>query len=1499
MKKKLLLALASAAIIAGIAVIAVLGGNRNMEVHADDTHVHCECGGTVDADVLAQGSHVCDATKVWTPITTVSELTAIKDATYSAPTDVYAYLANNLTVTSCLSGFKANLKLHLCLNGHKITSNITSDADATTKDLTAKYIFGLNTSFKTDYLNALTICDCSAEQTGELTHTAAERPSSLQGGTILAGPGSTLIIYGGTISNGKATGKYTKVSDGSSVSAKNGGNITVEASGQTTVFKMFGGTIKDGEALEAAGGNVYTSGGTAFDMYGGTITGGKALNGGNAAPTYGSSKNSPFHLYGGVISDGVATGLGGNIGTGSNGANINIHGGLVTGGTVNSTTKANASITVSGSDITKYTNCITGIGGNIGIRGNGTLRVYGGTIQNGTINVSGEAQAVGGNIGAVAYRNSNTQQLPPTVNISGGIIKNGTINVDASQTMNAVMGCNIGIGNYGTNRDKLDNKGTLNITGGTITNDLDEGGTKNTTYGGFFTGSGTVYIRGGNLYIGGGVTANITGTDASPVEISNGYITSSKWCIGANIAQYGSTTVSGNVSILNANGNTSLDGGNLYLNGGNKFSMTGGIIANGYANTGGNMTAEGDIKEVKTFTGTTILGGTSNSNGGSISNKSTGTLIFTDCTIDGGHAGGNGGNIYTATANAKYKFTGCTIANGYATKNGGNVYAENTSTLDFIDTVLSSGAAHGDSTGNNNGGGNICGGSAGSTFNLTGCRVENGTSTYKAGNIMAYGIFNLEDTVVTGGSATSSGGNVFVQTKMFVEGGEFSYGTGSGAGNIFVNISDATESKGIFEATGTVIKNGSVSSSTGTGRNITVNGGIKDKTTGEAYYSGKCTLTDCEVILEDLTGEGGIDYTKSGGSGVNINVVGNLVLVDTKVIGGETTGATSVGGCIYLSKTIREKAYDYDQSTTLTISGSDSCVTGGISANANKGGANIFADENSIVEINDGVFSDAYSVGSGSSIYFDKADVTINGGTFIAGERDSSKDQSTRNLYFKNSKFTITGGNFLQNDIAGASNTNTIYIYSDCDVNSRITGGYIDRIYVYSRNSAGPFCKGTTDGAGAVYTPFISGGFYNTIGTLDYILDPYKRCNTSETITVGGKDYTFKYEVAEGYVVTTTSFSTDAEGTKTGSGIAAITGAGTFKKGTSTTLTAPDVNGFTFVGWATADSADATAFTLISGATELTYTAPAGTEDALYVAIYKVNEVLIAYSVTGEGVVVTIDGEEAAKTGEVKAGTKLTVSYDGTDFANYANESSKIVSTDAEYTTEVYTETILVLNVKAQDANATQLVFLNERLQVSCVINATAALTTLPDVPVRLNRTGGTWDKTLDELNAVIADPSVTYYEINLGGYTWTTEESTLYDDTNIKDAVEPAIEITTAISTKQTQQKNGVDVYTLSIVASRKVPEGFTMIEQGILFTTSAKVANATEAEAILVNGNATATKYRSASSETEDYTALNAKNAPADVVLYAKGYLVYLDSDNELHTIYTDLTELPATSR
>lgn len=264
-------------------------------------------------------------------------------------------------------------------------------------------------------------------------------------------------------------------------------------------------------------------------------------------------------------------------------------------------------------------------------------------------------------------------------------------------------------------------------------------------------------------------------------------------------------------------GGAAYNGGAIYQTGVASMSLDGcTIIGSHVTNNGGSLYKGGGLNNQLTINNTTISGGSADNNGGNV--YATGTLVTItgNSTVYGGYATGNGGNFYVTYSDAYIDaenaaqapqgltLNGTTVENGTAT-GGGNMYIVSGAVLTMDGATVSGGTAKqmNETVGTYGRGGNIYMSNAGHT--ITNSTITGGSSIVDSslaettalggGNIyiMSSGVVTIDGSTITGGSATTNGGNIYVYGSLTLNGGTVSGGTASvQGGDIYVNGSNFT-----------------------------------------------------------------------------------------------------------------------------------------------------------------------------------------------------------------------------------------------------------------------------------------------------------------------------------------------------------------------------------------------------------------------------------------------------------------------------------------------------------------------------------------------------------------------------------------------------------------------------------------------------------------------------------------------------------------------------------
>ena len=382
---------------------------------------------------------------------------------YILPAGHY-YLSAGLTLDKPLL-IKAGVSL--CLNGQTLTVSSSNSA----------VIIDTNCD--------LTLCDCSAEQTGKITHADNVLGRGVYMGASQGRADSyngSFTMYGGSISGNSLSGNSLQTGSGSGVYMCYG------------TFNMHGGKIVGNRASDSNshGGGVCVNGGT-FNMTGGTISNNTSKSGGA-----------------GVYVNSGTFDMSGNASVSDNTANGNCGGGVYVNGRGSSFTM-NGNSTISGNTVKFY-------GGGVYVT-DGTFTMESGTITGN--NVLGSDKRLYSSGGGV-YVNT------ATFNMTGGSITGNNI---ANSTGSAEGGGGVYVKGY---------TATMTVSGDVKIKDNWKGGTKNAhgVYEKGETGSANNFYlfgeEGGKkqqtITIGGvlastariGVTTCLTPTAEAPIKIATG-----------------------------------------------------------------------------------------------------------------------------------------------------------------------------------------------------------------------------------------------------------------------------------------------------------------------------------------------------------------------------------------------------------------------------------------------------------------------------------------------------------------------------------------------------------------------------------------------------------------------------------------------------------------------------------------------------------------------------------------------------------------------------------------------------------------------------------------------------------------------------------------------------------------------------------------------------------------------------------------------------------------
>jgi len=604
------------------------------------------------------------------------------------------------------------------------------------------------------------------------------------GGVMQVINNSTLHMYGGTITGGKAS--------------VNGGNILVSGNGK---FYLHNGTISGGNAA-GNGGSIYMLDTAQFTMENGTITGGTAAKiGGNV---YLGADGCKFIMEDGAITGGTAATRGGNVyvlmGT------FTMNGGAITGGSLTGTAADNYGLDLA-----------------LGADSKGPKVTLNGAVTIGELGVNGQPGE--GYAFAVGENFATEQPIPISSKNEGVAIKNIEeallayfVTADATEFLyydaegqdaiireiGAEYHCKCG-GNLsdsvtsGIQHACSDIKWTLidqawvdaQISGGTHVTD------------GLAKADSWVLPVGNYM-----LTENVTSTIPMVVadndtKVVNLDLNGNTFTFDTGSAKYG-MLVRGKFNISDSNydpadpnaqwgkvlGQGTVGGSAMYVCSSSNATF---LYGGEFACAAEKITTSGPVNVSGTFhiCNGQITGVDTTASGGAMAINDNGNVSLWDGVVQGAKAT-QGGAIYMQKRSGyttKLYIRGGKVTGGTATEYGGNIFVQGP--FEMRAGIVENGVAQ------SNSGGNISVYQA--TATITGGTVTGG-SAYEGGNISVRGgaTLNIQGGTVSNGYARNHGGNIVAFNKLNVSGGEIVGGSARRGGNIstFANSGNITVTGG-------------------------------------------------------------------------------------------------------------------------------------------------------------------------------------------------------------------------------------------------------------------------------------------------------------------------------------------------------------------------------------------------------------------------------------------------------------------------------------------------------------------------------------------------------------------------------------------------------------------------------------------------------------------------------------------------------------------------------
>ena len=460
----------------------------------------------------------------------------------------------------------------------------------------------------------------------------------------------------------------------------------------------------------------------------------------------------------------------------------------------------------------------------------------------------------------------------------------------------------------------------------------------------------------------------------------------------------------------------------------------------------------------------------------------------------------------------------------------------------------------------------------------------------------------------------------------------------------------------------------------------------------------------------------------------------------------------------------------------------------------------------------------------------------------------------------------------------------------------------------------------------------ISGGTFKTKVEKEW-------CAAGYVPTQNG-DGTYGVEVGM-FTVMVTSRTTGSN-----SPVANVAGGGsniTYAQGT--TVTASAISGYKFVGWFVNEYTGTPYSTNLSCEVK-------PTDNCTMIAVYEpISGGVFALEVSASKF--TVNGGATQRSyllEKMPIGTQVTVVFKGSEnFLYWVNESGKVVSTSKTYTFSMGSATTLKAVYAEKEENQAMVVFISHTQQVISSKGYTDTQEIqFPEPPIKMGATFVRWSMTEAEIRAAMATTATgiivvePVYEFSAGSYTvtvnypngetatytatvgkitpvtaesidgkvfkcWKKGDTVLGYTETLKIAPRGDLTLTaeyvdagttvdrlpvialTEISASQQGAK-----YAVSFTATRSVPDGYTVTEQGILVSTNSQYgeADALDAMKLDANGNRPDNTLILKDSNTDamGVTVLNGTTKYADRTVYGRAYMILRDSSGTMVYVYSD---------
>ena len=462
----------------------------------------------------------------------------------------------------------------------------------------------------------------------------------------------------------------------------------------------------------------------------------------------------------------------------------------------------------------------------------------------------------------------------------------------------------------------------------------------------------------------------------------------------------------------------------------------------------------------------------------------------------------------------------------------------------------------------------------------------------------------------------------------------------------------------------------------------------------------------------------------------------------------------------------------------------------------------------------------------------------------------------------------------------------------------------------------------------------ISGGEFSSIVKKEYCAPGFT------PVTTANSEGRYGVEIGK-FTVMVTSRTTGSD-----SPVANVAGGGsdiTYAQGT--TVTASAISGYKFVGWFVNE------YTGTPYSTDLTCEVKP-TADCTMIAVYEpISGGVFWLNVTASEF--TVNGGATQRSyllEKMPVGTQVTVVFKGSEnFLYWVNESGKVVSTSKTYTFSMGSATTLKAVYAEKEENQAMVVFISHTQQVISSKGYTDTQEIqFPEPPIKMGATFVRWSMTEAEIRAAMATTTTgiivvePVYEFSAGSYTVTVnypnDETATYTATvgkittvtaksidgkvfkcwkngdtvlgyteTLKIAPRGDLTLTaeyvdagttvdrlpvialTEISASQQGAK-----YAVSFTATRSVPDGYTVTEQGILVSTNSRYGQSDALDAMKLDANGAKPDdtfiLKATNTDATGVTVLNGTVSAADRTVYGRAYMILRDSSGAMVYVYSD---------